>query len=283
MRISIDGETRIYGLLGSNIAYTRSPAMHNHATQVLGINATYLPLCLDAATFPVFLNAAYSMNFDGFNVTQPHKEIAAGIFPESGLSSINTIYRTPQGWRATSTDGEGFANSLRRIKREISSYENMVFIGAGGAVSAVLEYLNMHQKHQPSVTILRRSGAKDDALKLTYKGNITFTNLTVADLAESLKGAKSETLLIQASSAPLKGDDLEYLVPALSGFSGSFVDMVYNNPSKLYFAALSADLNAIDGEPMLIEQARAAQKIWWGKSASYEDMLLALRGKISQP
>jgi shikimate 5-dehydrogenase len=55
--------------------------------------------------------------------------------------------------------------------------------------------------------------------------------------------------------------------------------MIYSNPSKLYYAALNQDLLALDGEAMLIEQARASQKIWWGKSASYEDMVQALRGK----
>ena len=70
-----------------------------------------------------------------------------------------------------------------------------------------------------------------------------------------------------------------FIAHGLHGFSGFVCDLVYSNPSKIYFAALNANLNAIDGEPMLIEQARASQKLWWKKSASYEEMLLALRGK----
>jgi hypothetical protein len=34
-----------------------------------------------------------------------------------------------------------------------------------------------------------------------------------------------------------------------------------------------------DGEAMLIEQARLAQKLWWGRALAYADLATALRGK----
>lgn len=279
MSIKIDGETRIYGLLGANISYTKSPVMHNKAAKTLGINAAYLPFDLDEKNLSRFLDTAFEMNFDGFNITQPHKELAAKLYAGGKISSVNTLYRAKNGWAAASTDGEGFANGLQRLKRELSSFEELVFIGAGGAVAAVLEYISSALKDLPRISILRRSGSADAALKAIYKGRIEFFALDETALRGCVAGKKQETLLVQASSAPLKGDDLSYLIPAISDFAGNMVDMVYSTPSKLYFAALNADLDAIDGEAMLIEQARAAQKIWWGKSASYEQMLLALRGK----
>jgi shikimate dehydrogenase len=279
MGIKIDGETRVFGLLGSKISYTKSPAMHNRAAQILGINAVYLPFNLEADTLSRFLDAAFAMNFDGFNITQPHKELAAQLFGGDRYTSVNTLYRSAAGWSAASTDGEGFDRGLSRLGRELSSFAEVVFIGAGGAVSAVLEYMARTMKQLPKVTVLRRTDARDELLRQVYGGRLEFMSLGVDELRNCVGGRKQETLLVQASSAPLKGDDLSELIPAIADFGGKFVDMVYSTPSKLYFAALNADLDAIGGEPMLIEQARAAQKLWWGKSASYEEMLLALRGK----
>jgi shikimate 5-dehydrogenase len=278
-KIKIDGETQIFGLIGSNIGYTKSPAMHNRAAQILGINAVYLPLHIDAGKVLDFLDIALHMNFGGFNVTQPHKEIAAKSLPSTKLKSINTIFRTVNGWTAASTDGAGFVAGFKRVGREFSSFENMVFIGAGGAVTAILEFLAADKAEMPSVKVLRRSSSKDSEMKKIVGKKASFIDLSVENLTEELNGKGSETLLVQASSAPLHGDDLSSYVPALNAFGGVVCDLIYSNPSKLYFAALNRDLAALDGEAMLIEQARAAQKIWWGKAASYEEMSAALRGK----
>ncbi len=278
-KIKIDGETQLYGLIGSNIGYTKSPVMHNRAAQILGINAVYLPLQMEAGKVPDFLETSLHMNFGGFNVTQPHKEIAAKSLTATKLKSVNTISRTSKGWTATSTDGVGFVAGFKRVGREFSSFEQVVFIGAGGAVTAVLEYLAQNKSEVPKISVLRRSSDKDLVMKKIIGKKISFVDLSLENLTEELGSKGSETLLVQASSAPLHGDDLSEYIPALKNFTGVVCDMIYSNPSKLYFAALNQDLVALDGEAMLIEQARASQKIWWGKSASYEDMMHALRGK----
>ena len=278
-KIKIDGETQLYGLIGSNIGYTKSPLMHNRAAQILGINAVYLPLQMDASKVLDFLETSFHMNFGGFNVTQPHKAIAAKSLPSSKLKSVNTISRTDKGWTATSTDGVGFVSGFKRVGREFSSFEHVVFIGAGGAVTAVLEHLAQNKPEMPKISVLRRSADKDLELKNIIGKKISFADLSVENLTEELNGKGSDTLLVQASSAPLHGDDLSEYIPSLKNFTGVVCDMIYSNPSKLYYAALNQDLVALDGEAMLIEQARASQKIWWGKSASYEDMMQALRGK----
>jgi shikimate 5-dehydrogenase len=75
---------------------------------------------------------------------------------------------------------------------------------------------------------------------------------------------------------------LKEFTGALSEYQGSLVDLIYDKPSALYFTALHRGIKAQDGLPMLIEQARLSQKLWWGKSASYEDLALAIKntGKL---
>jgi hypothetical protein len=55
------------------------------------------------------------------------------------------------------------------------------------------------------------------------------------------------------------------------------IDIIYDQPSEIYFEAIRLGLNCLDGMPMLIEQARLSQFLWWKKSASYDDMLFAIK------
>lgn len=258
----IDGATKLLGLLGEGIAYTKSPALHNRAAKLLGMNCVYVALPMPAASVKPFLEVAWTMDAVGFSVTTPHKGVVARLFPACGLESVNTIYRGAGGWHAASTDGEGFAKGVARLGKALADYERIVLLGSGGAAAAVRAHVERMPGARTLIELSRSSG-----------------NLDLATLTASLAGHAEETLLVQATSAPQKGDDLSSLSPALADFTGHVSDLVYGKPSALYFAAIAKDLTAQDGEAMLIEQARLAQRLWWGKAASYDDMALALRGK----
>jgi shikimate dehydrogenase len=277
----IDGETKLMGLIGERISYTRSPAMHNRAAAELGVNAVYLPLSLPAARVSSFLDTAWDLGALGFNVTQPHKTLVAGLFKGCGMASVNTLYRGESGWIPASTDGEGYARGLSRTGRELTSFARIVILGAGGAVRAILASLGA--KTGTEITILRRTAANDPVLKDCVPAGITlaFAPATPEALTAALKDRGDDTLFIQATSAPHQGDDLANFVPALRSFTGVVSDIVYGSPSTLYFSALAKNLVAQDGESMLIEQARLAQTLWWGKAAAYDAMAAALRGKLT--
>jgi shikimate 5-dehydrogenase len=215
----------------------------------------------------------------GFNVTMPHKSLVAELVPGARLGSVNTLYRGKRGWKAASTDGEGFAKGLARVGNELATFAEIVVLGGGGAAQAVLRHaLETTDAH---VTVLRRGRKRDAALtRLTRRrGRLALLPLTPAALKGALAGRGGDTLLVQATSAPSAGDDLSAFVPALDGYGGVVSDLVYAKPSALYFAALARDLVAQDGESMLIEQARLSQLLWWGRCAPYEEMALALRNK----
>ncbi len=277
----VDGETKLMGVIGHGIAYTQSPRLHNYAANQLGKNIAYLPIDLPADAVKPFLDAAWAMGAVGFSVTKPHKALVAGLLPKGKLASVNTLYRGPDWWEGASTDGDGFIAGLRRIQVDVDDLARIVVIGSGGATTSLLEALGRAAKHRPIVQVLRRSGQNDAALKgILPKGwTPEFLDLDVLTLSQALKGRASDTLLVQASSAPQNGDDLAAFVPALDGFGGALSDLVYGKPSALYGAALARDLVCQDGESMLIEQARLAQILWWGKALPYDEMAMALRGK----
>ena len=80
------------------------------------------------------------------------------------------------------------------------------------------------------------------------------------------------SLLVHATTAPLLGDNLSWLSDSFKAYGGVFFDLNYKHLSQLYFEAISRDLITLDGESMLIEQARASQIKWWNNALKYDEL-----------
>lgn len=284
----IGGETKLLGLIGSGISYTRSPALHNRAAAELGIDQIYLPLPMTADAVPGFLRSFWDIGGVGLNVTTPHKGLVADLLRARAKTplprSINTLYRdasNPEFWSAASTDGDGFVKGLARIGVDGDQIEEMVIVGSGGVVAALIERFSRDSSAMKKIMVLRRNNQNDGVLQSAAPKNfpLSFGALSVDALTKELQGKEATTLFVQATNAPQTGDDLKELVPALRQFEGVVCDLIYDKPSALYFAALAQHIKAQNGEAMLIEQARLSQKLWWGKAAVYEDMAAVLRAK----
>src|SRR5204863_696972 len=63
--------TDVYGVVGSPVGHSVSPAMHNAAFSAAGIDAVYLPF--PAADADDFMGFASGMNVKGSSVTIPFK------------------------------------------------------------------------------------------------------------------------------------------------------------------------------------------------------------------
>ncbi|WP_141736525.1 shikimate dehydrogenase family protein [Oligoflexus tunisiensis] len=273
----IQSTSRCLGLLGSGISHSLSPLIHNFAAARLAVDAVYL--CFDSATRrfpgPDFFQAMWDMGAFGFNITVPFKEDAARMFPASGLASVNTIYRGKKGWEATSTDAAGFLLGLEQLNRGLEDHEAVVFLGNGGAALALYEhFLKVSQR---PLIVLRRTAERDAKWKKPA-GRVEFHDLNVGTL-DAVCRRFPKSLLLQTTSAPLHGDRLDFLLPGLGAFQGTFVDLVYGKTSGLLDALKATGLPVQDGLPMLIGQALLAQKLWWGKSADFREVEAMLRGR----
>lgn len=233
----------------------------------LGINASYLLIDIEPKHVAPFLEMAHHMNALGFNVTQPHKKLVAELV-DGDFTSVNTIVRSDTGWVGHSTDIIGLEKSLRRMNCELKAFKKIVVFGSGGVCFALLDYIGRYFDEGPEVVVCRRSAHRDSELKhlVSDRFKLKFVNLTVDSAHSELAGRAGETLWLQATSAPIYGNDLSEYARIISVFDGVFVDLVYGNASRIYQAALSKGILCQDGLPMLIEQARAAQILWWGRS-----------------
>ena len=283
---SIDGKTQLLGVLGQGIEFTLSPAINNCAARHLQLNSIYVPLQLnDATALADTLRFLQASNFVGLNVTTPFKQSIAQLL-HSTVPSINLLYRGQQGDLCpASTDGEGFWQALAHTGCEREALRTVTILGNGGVCAALLYFFCQRQLPLQKITILRRNPANDKVL-LNINANhyqLSFADFAPTQLQHALSANTDTHLLVQASSAPQHGDDLQRFCPALENFHGTVVDLIYNQPSALYHAARARGLACQDGLPMLIEQARLGQQLWWGDCAPYAVIAAHLQSLATPP
>ncbi len=266
----IDGKTQLLGVLGRNIEFTLSPTIANFAARYLHLNSVYVPLQLtETAVLADTLRFLRASNFHGVNITTPFKRSVARLF-STPIPSVNLLYRDEDNTlSATSTDGEGFWQALAHTGCDRAALHTAIILGNGGACAALLDFFC--RRPLPRVVVLRRRADHDRLLTAINAGRcqLSFADFGLAQLQRVITNTAAPQLLVQATSAPLHGDDLRHFCPALENFRGTFVDLVYSQPSALYYEARARRYKCQDGLPMLIEQARLAQKLWWGKCAPY--------------
>lgn len=278
----VNGSTRLVGLIGQRIPYSLSPLIHNTAAKMLHKNCVYVPCDVPSVSVKNLLGTFWDMGAVGFNVTTPHKNLVASLVPGHHLESVNTLYRGTSGWQAASTDGEGFARALDRMGTPLSGYSKVVFLGNGGVVMAIMSYMVHELEGQLETVILRRNATRDHIFRKMMPENyaMQFLDFTPMELKKELSGRSGDTLLVQATDAPLRGDDLRLYTPALEGFHGMVADLVYGKPSALLQKAKEMGLLCQDGLSMLIEQARLSQQFWWQESAPFESLVQVVQTYI---
>ncbi|RYZ59694.1 MAG: hypothetical protein EOP07_03220 [Proteobacteria bacterium] len=272
---SISGSTRFGGLIGKGIAHSLSPLIHNSSAEILGIDSVYLAFDLAEAPPPSFFETMLKGNCYGFNVTVPYKESIANVITGGSsepLSTVNTLFLKGNQWEATSTDADGFAAGLLEIDRTFADFSAVILLGYGGAAKALLAKVKRDLPMLP-VFVLKRSAVSLEESRVFADVNFrAFDNETLQSTIQDHPNA----LLIQCSSAPLRGDDLARFIPSLALLKGAFVDLVYGSPSILLSESEKRGIPCQDGIPMLIHQALLSQKLWWGQSASFSDMKTAI-------
>ena len=92
----ITGHTGLLCLLGSPVAHSVSPEMHNEACDQLGLDYTYLAFDVPEDKMPEAVQGLRTMGARGWNITMPGKNImcklADKVSPASEISgACNTI------------------------------------------------------------------------------------------------------------------------------------------------------------------------------------------------
>lgn len=131
------------GLIGDNIAQSRSPELHQQAGKMHDIVVTYDRLAPRqmGASFKQVLESCAAQGYHGVNVTHPYKEDAARLVTVQdqsvrAIGAVNTIVfdaGVPTGYN---TDYSGFVSAYKQTLGQ-SETGPVLMIGAGGVGRAV--------------------------------------------------------------------------------------------------------------------------------------------------
>jgi 3-dehydroquinate dehydratase/shikimate dehydrogenase len=134
----VSEQTAIYGVVGSPLTHSVSPAMHNAAFRAAGVDAVYVPMVASSAEdFTIFATA---LGVQGVSITIPFK---VGLFERADemdelsrrVGAVNTYRRDGLRWEGRNTDVSGFLAPLNgRLDLQGA---RAAILGAGGAARAV--------------------------------------------------------------------------------------------------------------------------------------------------
>lgn len=109
----------IVGVIGSPVAHSLSPVLHNAAFAALGLGASWQSFAFEVASgaAPSALEEVRRCEVTGLSVTMPHKAAVAASVDELSeqarrLDAVNCVINTGGPLRGVNTDGEGFVASL---------------------------------------------------------------------------------------------------------------------------------------------------------------------------
>ena len=141
MTYQITGTTRLGGLLGSPVAHSKSPLMHNESFRLLGLDFVYLCFDMGPEKLERTVQALRDMNVYGFNLTMPLKTAVIPYLDELSeeaalIGAVNTVKNENGRLIGYNTDGMGFMASVREQGMDVSG-RTVTLLGAGGAASAI--------------------------------------------------------------------------------------------------------------------------------------------------
>ena len=110
-----------YAVIGDPIAQSMSPHMHDTWFRETGIDASYIPIHVEASKLGEAVASLKRLGCSGWNVTVPHKSAIIPFLDHVDeearrMNAVNTVKVLEDGTLfGTNTDGRGFVRSLQEI------------------------------------------------------------------------------------------------------------------------------------------------------------------------
>lgn len=244
--------TEVYGLVGSPITHSVSPAMHNAAFGAARRDAVYLPL--PAADVEDFMTFGRAIGLKGASVTIPFKVALCERMEDRDpaverIGAINTVRVVDDRWLGRNTDVGGFLQPLLQQGVPLRGVRVSI-LGAGGAARAVAVALSTAGA---ALTVHARDGERARRL---------------AELVSARAGGwppppGSWDVLVNCTPVGMYPHVAESPLPAASLTGQLVYDLVYNPvETRLLRDAAARGCRTIGGLDMLVAQA-CEQFAWW--------------------
>jgi 3-dehydroquinate dehydratase/shikimate dehydrogenase len=276
----IGKDTEIFGVIGSPVAHSLSPAMFNQCFVSNKIDAVFLHFLVRGGKpeFETFLDAVserYKVGFGGFSVTMPHKTNALDYSNRQGdyvdnlaeaIGSVNTLKIGFNGLlSAYNTDYAGAMDALANVfggDRHSLHGKKVAVLGAGGVSRAVVAGL---ADVGARVRIYNRTLSKAESLANEFGSKFSEIDELTEHTADVVVNCTSMGMHPDVESCPVPEG---YLTNEMTVF-----DTVYNPlETKLLKDAKAVGAATVNGAEMFIRQAMAQYKIYIGEEPN-EDLM----------
>ncbi len=249
-----------FTIFGNPVEHSISPKMHTFAIEGLKLNASYTKTHLEDGKK---LKDIFLSNFDGANVTVPHKEIAFSLCDEirgiaKDIKAVNTLINENGKMVGYNTDAEGFYKSVQTF----GTINSVLILGAGGTSKAIS---SIFRKNKIEPTILNRSASRLESFQ-KEKFN-TYTH-------DSFK-TQSFDLIVNTTSAGLETNTYpapQEIMKNIFANSKYAIDVIYNKNTPFLSLAKSFNIPTKDGSDMLLYQGILAFNIFYQNRFSFKEI-----------
>ncbi len=260
-----------FGLLGHNIAYSRTPAIFEAIFEESGIVGETKIFDIAPNVFDSFTSRLKQQDLSGMSVTIPYKQRVIScmdhVDPDAaGLGAVNSIHFHDGRLKGYNTDVVGFGLPLLDIVNKLAD-KSVCIIGAGGAAKAAIYFLSTRLGLR-SFTILGRDSEKltiftEEMARLVASIEIQYTQMDV-----DVRELNPDNICMIVNCSPLGGPNMPKSRldwDWLRFDPGTiYYDTNYNADNRIVHEAAEAGLATIDGSTMLIGQAIESFRIWTG-------------------
>lgn len=256
------------GVLGDPIGHSLSPQMHSAALESADLTGSYVRRQCDESGFRLLIEELRRGEWDGFNVTMPHKVLAFEMcdFTTSvaGIArSVNTLKMTGETMQGHSSDVVAFQGLFSSSDFESAP---ILVLGSGGSAAAALACAT--------------AAVFDRAVYVTSRNRESLSHLI--DRFDGLPiemipygSVVAGAIVVNATPLGMHGEGLP---TGVLDVAAGLIDLPYGpNPTRAVAEAQASSIPVCDGYRFLALQA-AESFLWWtGHAADVELMETAAR------
>ncbi|HBN56711.1 MAG TPA: quinate/shikimate dehydrogenase [Lachnospiraceae bacterium] len=278
--MKITGHTGLTCLLGSPVAHSISPAMHNESFRYHGLDYVYLAFDVAPERFEQAVEGLVVMNARGWNCTMPHKRLMyerADVLSKEAklIGAVNTVVQKDGVLTGYNTDGKGYMAAVKDAGYDIIG-QKMTLLGAGGAAASIMAQAALDGV--PYIDLIARKGGSWDSISKVADRVNDLTSCKVnmyelQDTAQMKKSIEESRILVNASSVGMSPHEDGCLVPNRMFLHPELIvsDVIYHpSETKLLKMAKEAGCPAFNGMYMLLYQGAYAFELWTDKKMPVE-------------
>ena len=281
--IPITGHTRLTALLGSPVAHSISPLMHNEAFQLLDLDYTYLCFEVNEETLPAAVDGLKACGIRGFNPTMPNKnkivELLDELSPAARLiGAVNTVVNDDGHLTGYNTDGVGYMQAVKDAGYDITG-KTITIMGAGGAATAICAQAALDGVEKIHIFARETSRFWDRTQKLAENINSTLPCKAVLhenkDTAALAQAISESALLLNATSVGMAPNTEGTIIEDTSLYHPDLIvsDVIYNpRETRFLKEAKEAGCRTFNGMYMLLYQGAEAFRLWTGKEMPVKEI-----------